>query len=98
VTNIFKARISQSKTSDEYIQNTLTYDTAKTRIGRDIGAFWNEIQKAKNGDETLNEKMISDLVNIHAQLTVTNDLLKKKIPEMYENCMKAQPGIRCPQP
>ena len=57
-----------------------------------------KVEATKNTDETLNEKMTTDLVNIHAELVATNKLLKTKIQEMYKNCMKARPDIACPQP
>jgi hypothetical protein len=98
ITNWYKGTIAKSKTSDEYIKNTLAYDTAKTRLWADMASFWSEMEKIKSDDDGINKKMITDLVNIHAELTITNDLLKKKIPEMYDNCMKGQPDIRCPQP
>ena len=98
VTNFMVWLIYESKTSDQFLERSLAYDKAKIRIGIDMWAFWKEIQKAKSNDETLNEKIITDLVNIHAQIIITNDLLKKKIPEVYKNCMKGQPDIACPQP
>ncbi len=98
VTSFMRELVYTSKTSDQFLERSLAYDKAKIRIGIDMWAFWKEIQKAKSNDETLNEKMITDLVNIHAQITVTNDLLKKKIPEVYKNCMKGQPDVKCPQP
>ncbi len=98
VTSFMKWLIWKSKTTDQFIERSLAYDTAKVRLGTDMWAFWKEIQKAKTNDETLNEKMITDLVNIHAQITITNDLLKKKTPDAYKNCMKGQPDIACPQP
>lgn len=97
VTNFMRELIYISKTSDQFIERSLAYDTAKIRIWIDMGTFWKEIQKAKTSDETLNEKMITDLVNIHAQITVTNDLLKKKCVDVYKNCMKGQPDIACPK-
>jgi hypothetical protein len=98
VTSFMQWLIYKSKTSEQFVDRRISYATAKQRLGPDMWAFWLEIQKAKSNDENLNEKMITDLVNIHAQITITNDLLKKKIPEMYANCMKAQPDIKCPQP
>ncbi len=98
VTNFMQWLIYKSKTNHEFIQRSLAYDTAKYRLGTDMWDFWKEIQKAKTNDETLNEKMITDLVNIHAQITGTNILLKQQIPLVYKYCMYAQPDISCPKP
>lgn len=98
LTNWMKPLIFKATNTDEFIRRALTYEKAKTRLGPDMATFWKKIQDTKNADEKLNEKMITDLVNIHAELTLTNDLLKKKSSEMYKNCMKAQPNIPCPQP
>lgn len=36
VTNWMKSTIDQSRTSEEYIKNTLAYDKAKVRLGPDM--------------------------------------------------------------
>lgn len=79
------------------MRRVLVHDTAKTRIESDMATFWQKLEKAKNVDEKLNEKTITDLVNMHGNIVTTNNLLKLKIEEMYDNCMKAQPNIACPR-
>lgn len=89
------AKIFKPRTTDQYLSQKLRYDQAKNRASRDMSAFWIEIQKKLSSDneEWTNEKMLTDLVNIHASLRATNTLLEEKIPEMQKNCMKAQPEI-----
>ena len=98
VTNPFKKTILQAANIDEYLKRLTNYSRAKVRGTDDLVNFWKKLEAAKDGDEKLNTKMITDLVNMHASLTITNDLLKKKIPDMYKNCGKWGVGTRCPQP
>ncbi len=93
LTNWYKPLILKATNTDQYITRLTRYDKEKKRLTNDMATFWEKIEKTKNADEKLNEKMITDLVNIHAQLVVTNAILAKKIPEMQANCMKAQPEI-----
>ena len=88
VTNPFKKAILQATNMDDYIKRLTSYSRAKVRGSDDLVTFWKKLEVAKDGDEKLNIKMITDLVNMHASLTITNDLLKKKIPDMYKNCGK----------
>ena len=74
--------------TEEYLKKALSYKKAHQRTSTELADFWGKIQETKNGDEKLNDKMITDLVNIHAELVLTNKQLCKKSDEMYENCMK----------
>lgn len=93
LTNWYKPLIFKSASTDEFMVRLRRYDTEKKRLTGDMASFWEKIEKTKNADEALNEKMVTDLVNIHARLVITNEILAKKIPEMQANCMKAQPDI-----
>jgi hypothetical protein len=93
LTNWYKPLIFQATNTDQFMSRLIRYDKEKKRLTNDMATFWEKIEKTKNADEALNEKMVTDLVNIHARLVVTNGILEKKIPEMQANCMKAQPDI-----
>ena len=93
LTNWYKPLIRKSVNTDQYMKRVTQYDKEKKRLTNDMAQFWEKIEKTKNADEKLNEKMLTDLVNIHARLVVTNAILAKKIPEMQANCMKGQPDI-----
>ena len=94
VDDIFKT-FTNPKTSDAYLQRQLDYDTAKYKASREMPNFWTSIEsKTKDlAEDTLNDKVLTDLINIHVRLSETNTLLEKKIPEMQANCMKGQPDI-----
>jgi hypothetical protein len=53
-----------------------------------MSLFWSKLETLKDRDESLNEKLITDLVNIDAEITVVNKILKSNIKKMYDNCMK----------
>lgn len=48
--------------------------------------FWKKLEAAKNTDESTNEKIITDLVDTHADLVILLKTLQEKTPEMYRNC------------
>jgi hypothetical protein len=52
---------------------------------------------AWDNEERINEKMMTDLIEMHIKLRETSTLLEKRIPEMQTNCMKWQPDIPCPR-
>lgn len=58
-------------------------------------AFWASIETKLygNSEERMNEKIITDLIQMHISISTTNTLLEKKLPDMQKNCMKAQPEI-----
>lgn len=97
LTNWYKPLVFKATNTDEFLRRTLIAEKSRTRLGPDITSFWKQIQETKNTDEKLNEKMVTDLINIHAELVLTNELLCKKSQEMYKNCMKGDSSIPCPQ-
>ena len=98
LTNPFQNTILKATNTEDYIRRLLAHDKAATRLQTDMAVFWQKLEKTKNTDEKLNEKMTTDLVNMHGNITLTNELLKVKIVEMYDTCMQAQRDIPCPQP
>ncbi len=42
--------------------------------------------------------LMSNLIDIHLGLLSTSEVVEKRVPIMYANCMKAQPGVSCPKP
>ncbi len=98
LTNWMKRSIIQATNTDEYLTRVLRYDKKKYQASEDMTKFWTRIETlAKSEDENTNEKMMTDLVDLHIRLLETNEVLQKRIPEMQENCRKWQPGISCPK-
>ena len=91
VKDLFKKRLI-AKTTDQYLQNRIDYDRARYQASRDLPNFWSSITTKlySDGEQTTNEKMLTDLVKMHIDLESINKLLSEKIPEMQGNCMKAQ--------
>ncbi len=82
----------------EKYQKNNTRVSTQGKIASDVQGFWKTIDATiVNIDETAtNDQMLSDLVNMHAQLVGINKLLKQKIPDMQKNCEKQWPkGINC---
>ncbi len=98
LTNWMKRSIIQATNTDQYLARVLLYSKRKDQSSQEMTKFWTKINAlAIEEDQTTNEKMMTDLVDLHVRLLETNDLLKKKIPEMQANCRKWQPGIPCPK-
>lgn len=79
----------QATNTDQYLARVLLYSKRKDQSSQEMAKFWTKINAlAIEEDQTTNDKMMTDLVDLHVRLLETNDLLKKKIPDMQENCRK----------
>lgn len=85
----------EPKTTDEYLKRRLDLSQADATASRDITSFYREIREKllSDNEERINEKMMTDLIELHIKLRETSALMSKKIPEMQANCMKGQPDI-----
>lgn len=81
--------------TDGYLARRLQTQALRTVAIDDISSLWSTLSSTLTSiDETeINEQILSDLVSIHMRLVDTNALLKKTIPTMQENCMKAGPTV-----
>jgi hypothetical protein len=85
----------EPKTTDEYLKRRLDQSQSNVTASRDITSFYRTTREklAWDNEERINEKMMTDLIEMHIKLRETSTLLEKRIPEMQTNCMKWQPDI-----
>lgn len=95
ITKPLETAFLKATNTDEYIQKLVTIDKEKNINQNTVPDMWMNLNVvlANNAETSTNDQMLSDLVNIHLELVQTNTLLKKKIPDIQKNCMKANPGI-----
>ena len=99
LTNWYKPLIFRAANTEELLRRVQEEDKAKERSVTKMDNFWGSLNALTNTEEREDEKMITDMVNIYAEIAKTNEFLRKKaIPDMYKNCMKARPDIQCPRP
>ncbi len=98
LTNWMKTPIIKATNADQYLARVLLYNQRKDQSSIEMTNFWTDMETLiKTDEETTNDKILTDLVDLHVELIKTNKLIKARIPEMQENCRKWQPGIPCPK-
>jgi hypothetical protein len=68
------------------------------KIVKDIAITLNMIESLKTPAIDTKTALMSNLIDIHLWLISTTEAIQKRLPVMYSNCMKAQPGVPCPKP
>ncbi len=89
LTNWMKTPIIKATNADQYLARVLLYNQRKDQSSIEMTNFWTDMETLiKTDEETTNDKILTDLVDLHVELIKTNKLIKARIPEMQENCRK----------
>lgn len=93
--NLEKATNQGSKTTTAYIANTLKN---QSRINDEwlVASLYEQYKWEASLETKVDDKILTSLIEMHIKIVNTNELLSKRIPVMYKNCMKALPDIPCP--
>lgn len=88
--------VDAAKTTDDrvYKVNQLS---DKEKIVKDITNTYARLEVVKTPDLEIKTALMSNLIDIHLGLISTTEQIDKRLKQMYNNCMKAQPGIPCPK-
>ncbi len=72
--------------------------TREQRLKSAIVSTSNKLETYHTPSIDIKSAIMSNLIDIHIWLISTSEQVEKRLPKMYTNCMKAQPGISCPRP
>jgi hypothetical protein len=75
--------------------NTLTREQ---KLKKSIIATYTTLETYRTPTIDIKSAIMSNLIDIHIWLISTSEQVEARLPKMYTNCMKAQPGIPCPRP
>ena len=71
--------------------------SAKETMLKDIVSTYTKLEAMKWPQIDTKSALMSNLIDIHLSLLSTAEIVEKRVPIMYKNCMKAQPGTACPK-
>ena len=89
--------VDRAPTTDarSYAVNNLSREQ---RLKQSIVATANKLETYRTPSIDIKSAIMSNLIDIHIWLLSTSEQIEKRLPIMYNNCMKAQPSISCPRP
>ena len=95
---LFSLRVSvdKSKTTNQRVDNVNILLSKKTMI-QNIEANYQNLKPYSSPAIDIKSALLSNLLDIHIGLVSTIEQIDKRCKAMYNNCMKAQPGITCPK-
>lgn len=81
-----------AKTSDEYVERLTKIDEKIIEL-TDMARLYNEVKSSLANSTQTTEETVTNLAQIHINLSVINLAIEKRIPMMQRNCMRQLPGI-----
>lgn len=88
----WRKKVEASRTLPERVQrvNTLTQEKdVKVSVESTYTTLMTQVTPQSDD----NKAIITNLVDLHISLVATTDMVKKRLPIMQRNCMKARPDI-----
>ncbi len=74
------------------------YKKEEEKLSTNMTDIWTSVQAILiDGNSATDAKSLTNLVDLHASLSKTNELIKAEIPKMRKACMLGQPDIQCPK-
>lgn len=89
--------VDAAPTTDARVDRVNELDAKQTMLG-DIMRTYGKLKIDTRTNIDIKSAIMSNLIDIHLGLLSTSEILQKRVPMMYKNCMKAQPGVPCPKP
>ena len=84
--------------TESYIANLIMYKKEEEKLSTNMTDIWTSVQAILiDGNSATDAKSLTNLVDLHASLSKTNELIKAEIPKMRKACMLGQPDIQCPK-
>ena len=93
----WRRRVDTARTTDSRVirVNELSREQ---QIKAAIVRTYSNLETYRTPSIDIKSALMSNLIDIHLWLISTAEQVEKRLPTMYANCMKSQPGISCPKP
>jgi hypothetical protein len=59
--------------------------------------MYSNLEMMKTPAIDIKSELMSNLIDLHIALLFTSEAIEKRLPAIYQNCMKGQPDVACPK-
>ena len=91
-----RKKADAAKTIDERVK--IIYQLwDKQKVTVDIQEMYSNLEMMKTPAIDIKSELMSNLIDLHIALLFTSEAIEKRLPAIYQNCMKGQPDVACPK-